>query len=320
MTTLTKFGQTVRLSVYDSNSKLILDTSGLRVDFHVSIQATWNAAKFTIYNLAPETIKQLSKGKGYIRLFTQLHDMPTQELNYDFVINNVFSVKQVPNSVTELYCLDRSKVIFGDKQVQMQVTNPTLKRYCEALSKAAKADITFKYTDFPVNVLNYSPPSPKAVWSGTVLGALTKLGRQYSFTVNAEAGNVINLIFQPKDDNQKQSGQDKRPSYVLKTENMRSNPRIGIAKILIESNLDLSIRNGTILDTSKLITATTAEGFQTAATLANQVQAAVEGNARYVTLTVEHKGSNYTNQWVTTAMAYKPVKGTKMDDPDCPKG
>ncbi len=316
---VSKFGQSVRLVVLDENKKTIFSTSGLRVDFFIQIIPDWNMAKFTIYNLSPETVKQISNGERYVKLYTQLHDGPVQELPYDFYVNNSLTYKLVPNALTELYCVGGTKKTFTDKQVQMKVSNPKLERYCDELAKAAKSDVVFKYTDFPPNILDYTPISPQATWSGTVIGALRKLGRQYSFTVNEEAGNILNLIFQPNTNNQEQSGQNKRAGYILNTSNMRSNPRVGIAKIEINSNLDFNIRAGTILDTSKLLTVESVDGFKVLAILNNAMQSAMSGNSRYSTLSVEHSGSNYDDMWHTKAMAMKASQGNKMSQEDCPE-
>lgn len=308
---ITKFGKSVRLEIADSSGSLIFDTSGLRVDFEVRIISGYNRAKFTIFNLSAKTIKEISNGERFVKLFVRLHDREEQELQYSFYINNAVTVKQVPNSLTELYCIGTLRRNFTSKTVNIKITNPTLDRYCNALAKGAGQTIHFKFVDFPDEIRYHKPIKPTAVWSGEVLKALEKLGRAYSFSVNEEPGNVIKLIYLPLASNQKQSGQNTRKTYKLKTVNMRSNPRIGIAHINIESNLDFNIKAGTLLDTSELLTAAVGEDFEFLTQINNQIVSPTAGYSRYSTLEVTHIGSNYTNSWSTTAMAVKPTSGTK---------
>ena len=311
MASINKFGKEVRLEIADSTGVVVFNTSGLRVDFEVKIIPGYNRAKFVIYNLNPKTIKEISNGNRFVRLYVKLHDRDEQQFNYDFYVNNSVTVKKVPDSLTELYCIGTIRKNFTSKNIALRIPQPSLRRYCKALATAAKQDIKFTFTDFPPEIINYIPPNPNAVWSGEVLKALEKLGRAYSFTVNEEAGNVLNLIYLPKAENQKQSGQNTRSPYLLKTINMRSNPRIGIAKIEIESNLDLNIRAGTILDTSQLITASAGDTFDYLTQVANQIVSPTSGNSRFSTLTVDHRGSNYTSEWTTSAMAVKATSGTR---------
>lgn len=306
---VSKFGKTVRLEILDSNREVIFDTTGLRVDFQIKILSGFNRAKFSIYNLNEKTIKSISGGERYVRLFVGLHDRPIQTLKYDFFVNNAMTIKQVPSGITELFCIDAIKKDFTDKQIAIAVTNPTLKNYCKAMLESRKYKGSFKFKYFPKEILEYKPIRPVGVWTGSAEGLLKKLGKSYGFNVYNK-GSVIELHYKPLESNQKASGQNDENAYILDTIHMRSNPKIGVAKLEIESNLDLTIDSGIILDTNQLLTAETSLGFDDLTISNNYLKASVDGVSRFQTLTVEHTGSNWTSDWVTKAMAVKATKGT----------
>jgi len=311
---INKFGQKVVLSIYDENSKLIFSSGGLRVDFDVRIVPDYNRAKFTIYNLNSKSVKDITNGERFVRLHVQLHDRKAQELAYDFYINNALTIKQVPNSLTEIYCIGTTRRDFTSKVVNVSIKNPTLKRYCEALATKAGKSINFLYEGFPVDLLNITPLNKTAVWSGSVGEALRKLGLAYSFTVNELPNSTILLQYLPQERNENSTTISSKIPYVLDTNHMRSNPRVGIEKLEIESNLDFNIKAGTILDTTKLVTVGTVRDFKHLTTVQGQIKAANSGGTKFITTTVQHKGSNYTGDWSTTAMAIKAIAGTKTND------
>lgn len=306
---MAKFGKTVRLEIMDSNRKVIFDTIGLRVDFNIKILSGFNRAKFSVFNLNKGTIKSISNGTRYVRLYVGLHDNPIQTLKYDFYVNNAMTIKRLPEGVTELFCIDSAKKDFTDKQMNLLVNNPTLKNYCKSMLEEGKYKGKFKFINFPSKILEYKPINPVGVWTGTPEGLLKKLGKSYGFNTYIK-GNVIELVYKPLAENQKASGQNEQEAYILDTIHMRSNPKIGVAKVEIESNLDLAIDSGVMLDTSQLLTAETSLGFDDLTISRDYLKASVDGNSRFQTLTVEHIGSNFTNVWTTRAMAVKATKGT----------
>ena len=93
---------------------------------------------------------------------------------------------------------------------------------------------------------------------------------------------------------------------------MRSNPSVGIVELKIDSQLDLGIRIGTMLDTSQLISVTALDDFDYNTIVSNQIKNSVSGNGRFSTLTVQHIGSNFTAAWNTRASALKAGNGKKI--------
>ena len=304
-----KFGNTVRLEILDSDRRVIFDTRGLRVDFHVKILNGFNRAKFSIYNLNESTIRSISSGNRFVRLYVSLHGGAVQTLNYDLFVNNSMTIKRLPDGVTELFCIDAAKKDFLDVQIKLLVNSPTLENYINAMLREVKykGKIITKY--FPPAILKYKPVRPVGIWTGSPEGLLRKLGKSYGFNVYVK-GNVIELHYKPLKGNQKESGQNDEIPYILDTVHMRSNPKIGVAKLEIESLLDFAIDSGVMLDTSQLLTAETSLGFKDLTVSNNYLKASVDGNSRFQTLTVEHIGSNFTSDWTTKAMAVKATKGT----------
>jgi len=310
---ISKFGQSVRLEIY-SNKEMtdkVFNTDGLRVDFHIKVIPGLNRAKFTIYNMNGDTIRQVVNGERYVKMFVRLHDRAEQEFGYSFYINNAMNIKAVPDQITELYCVDSLRKDFSLKQIQMTLKKPTLEKYCTEVSRIAGKPIKFDFSSLPEQLLKYVPPNPEAIWSGSAMDAIQAIAVTYNSEVYIDEGsNNITLIFKPLHNNQRQSNQNKSTYYKLSTINMRANPRIGVAQMEVNSNLDLNIKAGTLFDTSELLTAASFESQDTLTIANGLIKNYVSGNSIYQVLSVEHKGSNYTKDWNTLAMAVKAYKGT----------
>ena len=309
------FGQKVRLELYrDSGlSEKLFIVEGLRIDFLIKIIPGLSQAKFSIYNLSNKTIKQISNTKDiYVRLLTGLHDGPMSEPEHTFYVNNALTTKKVPNAITELYCIDSVRKDFSHKQIRALIKAPTLKRYIQEIVRESGSNIVVDYSSIPDTLLKYKPRKPIAAWSGSAIDGIRKVCSTYG--INAfEQGGGIKLTYNPRAENQHNSKQnDPSKYYKLNTVNMRSNPKIGVASLEIESIVDFNIKAGTILDTSELITADGLEGFDTYTLINDAIKASVSGVPVYEVLSIEHSGSSYTQQWSTSAMAIKAHGGTTM--------
>ncbi len=75
-----------------------------------------------------------------------------------------------------------------------------------------------------------------------------------------------------------------------------------------------------LLDTSKLITFSI-DATEETRQLANEfLKDTIAGFTKYQTLTVQHKGSNYTSEWRTVATATSPTEGKSMPTISWQKG
>ena len=141
---------------------------------------------------------------------------------------------------------------------------------------------------------------------------LERLGAANKFNVYTEDGNIV---FMYKPDYKNLVDTDMYTSegdIILDTKNMRANPKIGPATLSVLSNLDPYIKPTTILNTSKLLTAGTSTDQNTLEVAENYLQDKVAGSDKYQTLSVQHKGSNWTPEWSTQAAATSPTPGTTM--------
>jgi len=309
---ITKFGKTVVLKIYEKGV-LMLNTSGLRVDFDVRMLQGFNRAKFDIFNLAPETISQLSAGDKHVTLEVSLHGGTTEVLIDQMYINNLVTEKKVPNTITSLYCIDSLRRDFTSKEINLQVLKPSLKNIQQELSRVKLGGVEFINKDFPPELENYVPPRGELVFTGSMQDFLKKLSKQYNCTAHIK-GNTIEVCHLPQGRNAHLGGQGSRETVLLDTSNMRANPVIGAAQLQIESNLDLRIEGNTLLDTSNLVTATTEDGFELLTISKDYLQSMVSGYSRYCVLSVQHQGSTHTNLWTTKALAIKASNGLRVAD------
>lgn len=301
-----EFGKKVKLVVYDKARSPIFSSEDLRVDFDIRIIQNYGRALFTVYNLNNETIRNISNGERYIRIFTSLHGHE-QALGDEYYISNAITEKKVPDQLTLLYCVDSGKRDFTDKQISMAVKKPSLRRTLHQLEREAGTQRRFEFVGFPEGLENQLPAKPTSQWTGSVGDVLSDLGKEYGFTVHQE-GQVVKLVYQPTEDNVHLTNQGSRTTITLATDNMKSNPKIGVAQLEVESNLDPRFKAGVILDTSKLLTASTGHTFEQLTVVDDMVELTA-GRSQFNILSVTHKGSTHTKDWTTTAVAIKTARG-----------
>jgi hypothetical protein len=78
------------------------------------------------------------------------------------------------------------------------------------------------------------------------------------------------------------------------------------------SNLDPRIRPLSVIDISKLVTASTSLTGDELVHPPGYLKSHVAGVSHYQVLSVVHTGSNYTNSWETTVSASRPTRGVSM--------
>jgi len=310
------FGKGIRLVVYDGSKNPVLETRDLRVDFDIRLLQGFNRAKVDIYNLASSTIKEMSNGERYVSLWVSLHGSPEVKIMDSYYVNNAYTEKRVPNSITSLYCIDSLRKTFTSQQAEISVKKPGLKRVLESLKTFSTGTLHFEYIDFPPDIEKFDFTAPVYVFSGEVADCLDELGKQYGFTHHmSSAGNnirIIELVYRPLQKNIHQTTQSDRAKITLLTSNMRSNPIVGVAQLQIESNLDPLIRCGSLLDTSQLLTATVEDGFDTLVIDDQYLNSSVSGWSIFNVLSCNHLGSTHSSKWSTKAIAYKSAKGTHL--------
>lgn len=306
------FGRKLRVVVYDSKGVVSLDTDGLRVDFRVKNLQGYIRAKISIWNLNNETNKRLSSGELYIKIYVGLHDEPEHLLVKELYINNVYTEKLVPDSITNLFCVSSMQKNFTEKEIAAIVSNPSLERSLEGLALATGNRIKFNPIGFPEGMWEHIPAKSQAIMTGKVEEELLRLGKMYSFTHHVD-GDQYNIVYHPNEDNLHLCKWNNEDVLILKDENMKANAQIGVATIKIKSVIDSDIKSSVLVDSSQLVTASVDASFETLTKAKNYIADNIAGDSRYRILTVEHKGSNYTKQWETGAYGVRVTKGTNLN-------
>ena len=306
-----RFGQEVFVTIESKDNVGILNAAGLRIDFEVKELSGFSRAKITIWNLNEETIGNLIGGNQdhYISLTTRLHGGSEFQLVDGFYISNSIDHKQLPDTITTLYCYSGLKKEVLEKQVSAVAPKGSLKEQLKALRIAAKFKGEFKTSTFPKGLLEYVPDRPSDMpMNGSVSQVLNALGKEYSFRSHT-IGDDIYLMYMPDLTQVTLTDLDNRTAITLDTNNMRANPKLSPAQLQINSNLDGNIRPTAVVDISKLLTA---EGnfdevaLQVAADFAQQ---SVSGYKKFQVIEVTHSGSNYTGTWNTQASCVAPKQG-----------
>jgi len=310
---ISKFGQYVLFQAYTEGGDLIFETDSLRVDFDIRDIKGWSRAAFTLFNLAPTVIGKLSNGEVYITLSVSQHDSELRVIADRMYVSNAIEETIVPESVLTLYTYSKLRKKFFDLQVTVGILKPSLQRVVDQVTEAADFRGVVKCKHFPEGYLDYVPPTPKSNQRGSLIDCLENLGDSHNFNIYTE-GNILALMYKPDAKNLKATSLYTDPSdVVLDTRNMRANPKIGPATLSVVSNLDPDIKPTAVLDTSNLLTSSTSADIETLFVAENYLLEKVAGFSKYQTLSVQHKGSNWTEQWMTQAMATSPSRGTNMN-------
>jgi hypothetical protein len=227
-------------------------------------------------------------------------------------ISNALEEIKVPESIFNIYCYSNLRKLFLEKQVDIKVEAPTIvKMVNEAISDTG-FDGKVEFKDFPKGVLEYVPSQKHARLQGSLLSVLQVLSKQFRFNLYTE-GNKIVLLYKPDSKNlQLTDFYSKAADIILATSNMRSNPKIGPATLSVVANLDPLIKPSSILDISELITLGTSTDEETLQVAQGILKEKVSGFSKYQALSVQHKGSNWTGDWITQVAATSPTSGTTM--------
>ena len=304
--------QNVTLEVYDKavGGNLVLKSDKLRVDFDIRHISEFSRGKFTIYNLNNKTITKLMDGDRFVTLKTSLHGGKEYTLANRFAINNAVDELKLPDRITTLYGYDRLRLKL-EEQVNETVKTPNLKRMVEQVLRKAghTGGIEFKY--FPKGVIEDAGYRNIRTMQGSVQSCLRVLEKEYGFDTFTYSGNII-LNYLPHLNNVRFTElYTKESEFTLDTKAMRSNPKIGVARAIIDSNLEPRIGPTTVLDLSNLLTIGV-EASDAELSLGKDYLKNFSAYTKYVATFIEHKGSNYTSEWNTKITALSPKLGAAM--------
>jgi hypothetical protein len=308
---INKFGQEVRLLAHDANGAKIFETDSLRIDFDIRHIETFTRAKITIFNLSPETSRVLSKPQSvFLTLWVSLHGSVQQIIASDLYVSNAISEVKVPDVELSLYCVTKYKEQL-DKYVDIWVQKPSLKKIIKELFANAEYHGLYELRHFPDDILDYVNYRP-TLRQGTLMSVLESMGEEYGFKVFTE-NSVIVLLYRCQTSNFKTTSIEREEGTVkLSSDNMRANPKIGVANLSVVSNLDLNIKPGAVLDITNLVTASVDAPLDVLEIGLNLVQEGIAGFSKYQVHSVQHKGSNWTETWQTQAVGYPPENGVSM--------
>ena len=212
-----------------------------------------------------------------------------------------------------MYGYSKIRKDFLEKQIDIIVLEPSLENMVKKAVEESgfTGDIDFRF--FPEEKLKHIPYQPYAKLQGSLLSVLQVLGKQFIFNVYTEGTNKLVVMYKPDvadvDLTDLFSGDNE---ITLSTDNMRSNPKIGPATLSIVSNLDTNIRPSSVLNISELLTIGTDVPEETLKITEEYLKKKVAGNSHYQVLSIQHKGSNWTGDWSTQAVALSPTPGTTM--------
>ncbi len=315
-----RFGQRVELTIKGKDGEVVMESDvsqgygvGLRVDFDIHLIQGFGRGTIKLFNLSTEMIKEINNGERYITLRTQLHDVDDFVLVEDWYISNSLEEKKVPNSILTLYCFDKLRKNLLEKQVNIQIPKPSLENIIKlVVSSVGFSSSKVQFKHFPPNLIDHVPLKDVGIWDGSVEACLQHHAKKYSYDYYANQDSLI-IMHRPTADTVKLTDLYKNDAeIILDSNNMRANPKLSPAQLLVSSNLDGNISPTSILDISQLITVTT-DADETALQVADDfLNKTTLGFTKYQTITVQHRGSNYTNVWETRVTGVAPGNGITM--------
>jgi len=311
-----RFGQYVRLKVESRDNTIIFESDSLRIDFDIRDIAGWQRAKIEIYNLNTETTKKLMNGENYVTITTSLHGGKEVILAKHLYLSNATNEFNVPDNITKLYCYSSLKRTTLEKQVSINVEQPSLKNCMDDLMHEVLYDGNVIYKQFPDNYVDTVPDNVTAKLEGSVLSCIQILGKQYRFQQYIDGFDLI-VMYQVNPKNQSATSlETEEGTIVLNTDNMRSNPKLGPSTIEVHSNLDAEIKPSAVIDIANVLTASTSVSEDSLTVASDLIKNVVAGFRKYQVYKVQHKGSNFTAEWSTFASGVAPTKGFTMSNND----
>ena len=309
-----KFGQDVYLTVEDAGRKLVLDASGLRVDFDIRLIDGFNLATFTLYNLDKNSVGELmttgSDGERYVTLGVSLHGSPVEILARRFYVSNAVDEIKVPNRIVKLFCYDQIRKNYLEKTTEFTTRAKTLRTLINSITTHVGFEGTVDFSTFPDKLEDLIlSERPSRAFTGNMQQAMKELGNEFEFNMYTKDGDLF-LMYKPNLRNVGKTSLGTNPTIKLQTNNMRSNPTIGIGNLTVVSNLDPRIGPGSILDIGDLLTAQVDSAENLLQTV--DLLGTISGYSRYQSFSVQHKGSNYTGDWHTIVNALSPTEGKLM--------
>jgi hypothetical protein len=303
--------QVVTLQVWSAaeGGDLILDATGLRVDFDIRLIPDFSRAKFTIYNLTEKAVQNMMSGSRYVTLTTQLHNGTIYTLANRFHLSNAVDELKLPNRITTLYCFDTMKLKL-EEPVEVTVFYPSLERMIQ--QSCVNAGVTpprsEDFKSFPEGLTKEPGLKEQRPLQGSLAGVFKTLEKEFNFLTFTDNGK-FNFMYMPDLKNvDKTDLGTRKTDVVLSTRAMRSNPKIGIASCKINSNLDGRLKPTTLMDLSQLLTVSP-DASEKTLELVDGYLKNFSDYSKYQAFTVQHKGSNYTPEWSTIVTGLSPTKG-----------
>lgn len=308
------FGQEVSLQVHTRDKKEVFASQGLRVDFDVRQIGGFSRANFKIFNVSETTIKSLNAPELYVTVTATLHGS-SFVVAREFFISNVLDQRKLPSNVVTLYCIDKLRRDFLEKDVVgVIVKKPTLRREMKAILDHVeyKGDLSKSWSMFPEGKLDQGTNAPSYTHQGNLQQCIRELENCYGFTTFTDNG-LLRFVYRPDSkDVQFTDLPTMKPDVVLEVRNMRADPIIGLATLNVTSNLDERIKPSAVLDVSNLLSAGTNSSQNTLEIAGSFLKDSVAGFPKYQALSVQHTGSNFTSTWHTIATCYSPTRGLTM--------
>ena len=316
---LKTFGKQIQLKVYArgeaGSNELVLDASGLRVDFNINNTMHYNRGTFMIYNLKPSVIKEISNGEKFASLEVGLHGGVLNSLGDDFYITNATTETILPNTITTLYCMSGKRRSFLEKQITTNFKKNTLKEFIQILVDEVKEEgISTEYVLFPNGILNYRTPDGKTTrYDGSIEDILKRLAKMYHFQYYL-LGSTLRLVFRADTPEAYAESVEEREAkeFYIDILNLRANPVVGVSHVQLEINLTPDIIPGDVFDTNNFITASNDAGLEYLTAVTNDIRSTVTKYSKFQVYNVVNRGSNYTDQWHTIIQAFTAKDGNRL--------
>jgi hypothetical protein len=311
-----KFGKVVSLTLYGADKeKILFETDSLRIDFEIRMQYGYSRSEIVIYNVAPEVSQLVSEDDRYCTVTASLHGGTVYTLCNKHRISNSLTEIKLPNSTTTLYGYGLGRYSVLDININTTFRTNSFKGIItEAVSivngLSTPLNLRAVFPTWPPEKLNRLQKRPNKPWTGSLRQLIRVLKKSYDFEYYVDDDHEITFMYLPTADDIDLTDLGRTAGQVtISTSDMRSTPQITVSSLSVVSNLDPRIRPLTIIDISKLVTASTSLSGDELVHPPGYLKAHVAGFSHYQVLSVVHTGSNYTNSWETTVSASRPTRG-----------
>lgn len=196
-----------------------------------------------VFNLSVSSFKELvTKDEVRIKFYAGYGDEAELDLVFEGVVVNVIGRRAIPEHITTLYCIPKGLAKANKKIKVIGSREDTVRTFVDKMAAELGLSTEFEAVDDVIDI-----PYRAKTAHGVGITELTELGKQFYFMPRLES-DKLRIITLPE------AGKIEKINtvHVLEAELIRGVPRASVDKLTIPYAMNTRIRTGDVIDTTQL--------------------------------------------------------------------